>query len=382
MDPIPFGKPLLGDEERDAVMRVLQGTTLVHGPVAKEFENAFARFTGAPHAVSVSSATAALHLCYFYLGLGAGDEVIVPAMTHVATAHAVELVGAKPVFVDAALPSGNIDPRRIEEKVGPRTRAISLVHFLGVPADMEAILAIARRRELFVVEDCALAVGAKVGDTHVGLLGDAGCFSFYPVKHFTTAEGGVLITRHAAVAERIAKQKAFGVDRAVHERKVPGVYDVVDLGFNYRMSELHAAIGVEQLKRLGGFLAARRANFRSLREALTGLEELTVLGNDLTAATSSDYCLEVLLPARLKDRRSAVIAALTARGVGSSVYYPHPVPRLKYYREKYGYRDGECPVAERISDLGIALPVGPHLGPEDPSRIAAALREALAEVGA
>jgi len=197
---IQFGCPMIGEEERKAVLDVLKGTTLVHGPKAIEFERAFAQFTAAPYAVSVSSCTAGMHLIYFALGYGQGDEVIVPAQTHVATAHAVELTGARPVFVDAEPESGNIDIGQIEAAITPRTRAISVVHYLGVPVDMPAVVKIAHRHNLFLLEDCALSPGAKVDDIHTGLHGDAGVFSFYPVKHITTAEGGMIILRDGELA--------------------------------------------------------------------------------------------------------------------------------------------------------------------------------------
>src|SRR5207302_1642699 len=212
MREIHFGRPTIGDAERAAVMEVLKGPILVHGPRAVAFEKDFAAWTGAPHAVSTSSCTAALHLVYFYLGLGSGDEVIVPAQTHAATAHAVELTGATPVFVDAERRTGNIDIAQIEAALTPRTRAISVVHYLGLPVDMDRVTAIARKRDLFVVEDCALSLGSRYRGIHTGLLGDVGCFSFYPVKHITTAEGGMITTTRPEVAAKIARQKAFGVD--------------------------------------------------------------------------------------------------------------------------------------------------------------------------
>src|SRR4051812_15635691 len=164
MRTIPFGKPIIGEEEKKAVLDVLSGPILVHGPKAKEFEAAFAQYTKAPYAVSVSSCTAGLHLAYFYLGLGPGDEVIVPAQTHTATVHAVELCGAKPIFIDAEGKTGNIDISQIERAVTPRTKALSIVHFLGMPVDMDAVMAIARKHKLFVVEDCALAIGTYYKD--------------------------------------------------------------------------------------------------------------------------------------------------------------------------------------------------------------------------
>jgi dTDP-4-amino-4,6-dideoxygalactose transaminase len=245
---------MIGEEEKKAVMEVLDNPILVHGPRSREFENSFASYTGAPYAVCVSSCTAAIHLTHFCLGLGPGDEVIVPAQTHTATAHAVELTGAKPVFVDAEIETGNIDTDKIEEKITERTRVISVVHFLGMPVDMERINAVAKKHNLFVLEDCALAIGTKYEGVRAGLLGDVGCFSFYPVKHMTTAEGGMLITKDKEIALKIERQRAFGVDRHMGERKIPGVYDVNMLGYNYRMNEIQAALGIEQLKRMDEFL--------------------------------------------------------------------------------------------------------------------------------
>lgn len=373
---IPFGKPILGEEEKRAVLDVLSGTTLVHGPLAKAFEQRFAEFTGAPHAVSVASCTAAMHLVYFHLGIGPGDEVIVPAQTHAATAHAVAYTGARPVFVDCEPRTGNIDVAGIEAAITERTRAIAVVHFLGVPVDMAAVNRIAGRHGLFVMEDCALAVGTRPDGVHAGLLGDVGCFSFYPVKHMTTAEGGMIICRDAALAEALQRKKAFGVDRTVGERKIPGIYDVTMLGFNYRMNEIEAAIGIEQVRRLDGFLAARRANDAYLREALAGIEAIDLLDTD---DASSCYCLSIVLKDEVREARDRVVAYLNARGVGTSVYYPRPVPHMSYYRESFGYAPDSFPNASRISYGSIALPVGPHLAPDDLTHIAAAVREAIAK---
>src|SRR4051794_22765026 len=203
LQTIPFGRPMIGDEERDAVSGVLGGTTLTHGPRVKEFESAFAAFTGAPNAVAAATCMAALHLSYLAIDLQPGDEVLVPAQTHVATAHAVEACGGRPVFVDADPRTGNLDLDDLEAKLTDRPRAIGLVHYLGLPVDMRRVMELARANDLYVVEDCAVALGAHVDGTHVGLLGDVGCFSFYPVKHITTGEGGMVITRRAELADRI-----------------------------------------------------------------------------------------------------------------------------------------------------------------------------------
>ena len=186
---IRFGKPLIGIAEKKAVQRVLSGNILVHGPKAVDFENIFSKFTKSPFSVSVSSCTAGMHLVYFTLGIGVGDEVIVPAQTHVATAHAVELTGAKAVFIDSNFEDGNIDINKIEKSISKKTKAIAVVHYLGIPVDMNKINKIAKKYNLLVIEDCALALGSLINNKHVGLFGDVGVFSFYPVKHMTTAEG-------------------------------------------------------------------------------------------------------------------------------------------------------------------------------------------------
>jgi perosamine synthetase len=367
---IPFGAPVLGAEERQAVLAVLDGPILTHGPKCAEFESAFAEFVGGGHALAVSSCAGALHLAYFYLGIGPGDEVIVPAQTHVATAHAVEICGARPVFVDCEPDTGNIDVEAIERAITERTRAISVVHFLGAPVRMGHVMKIALARGLFVVEDCALAVGTKVGGVHAGLVGDVGCFSFYPVKHMTTGEGGMFVTRSSEIAAKVARQRAFGVDRHMAARTMPGVYDVDILGLNYRMSELQAALGVEQLKRMPAFLAARQRNFHTLSAALRGIAGVKILQACDGPDQSSYYCLSAVLEDSLARERTEIVRRLKQQGVGTSVYYPHPVPLLTYYRRKYGAGAHDFPHASRISDNSIALPVGPHLNESDMSHIA------------
>jgi perosamine synthetase len=373
----PFGKPMIGDAERQAAMQVLMGTQLVHGPVAHRFEADFARYIGGGFATSVGSCTAALHLAYFYLGTGPGDEVIVPAQTHVATAHAVEFTGACPVFVDCEPRTGNIAIDEIEARITPRTRAICVVHYLGLPVDMDRINVIANRYKLFVVEDCALAIGSRFRGVHAGLLGDIGCFSFYPVKHITTGEGGMMTSRGEPTIRRIERQKAFGVDRTAAERKVPGIYDVTMLGYNYRMSELAAAIGVEQLKRVDAFLAKRARNAAVLRAALAEIEEVFVLDGGGGDFEHSHYCVGAVLNDRTAPRRQEIIAGLNAAGVGTSVYYPKAVPHMSYYSAKYKTPAGAFPNASRISNQSISLTVGPHVDGEDMRYTVRALKEAI-----
>lgn len=377
---IPFGRPMIGEEERAAVVEVLSSPQLVHGPRAHQFEHDFAAMLGpGAHATTVSSCTAGLHLAYMHLGIGPGDEVIVPAQTHVATAHAVEITGARPVFVDCDAESGNIDVHSIEAALTPRTKAISVVHYPGLPVRMDVVNALAQPRGLFVVEDCALAVGASFDGVSCGLLGDVGVFSFYPVKHLTTAEGGMVASRHADVVASIANIKAFGYDRTVAERKIPGVYDIARLGLNYRMNEIAAAVGVEQVKKAKGLQRRRDANTRALRQALAGLDGITLLADGDARRLHSNYCLVAVLRDDLAARRPEIIESMKSAGVGTSVYYPVPIPLSGYYRAKYGARAEAFPNATRISTQSIALPVGPHLAEEDMPIVAHELARAIKE---
>lgn len=376
-DSIPFGRPQLDATEIEAVTKVLSGPQLVHGPVSKEFERRFAERAGAAHAISVSSCTTGLHLVLHAQGIGPGDEVIVPAMTHVATAHTVEYCRAKPLFADVLPESGNIDPASVENLINPKVRAVVPVHYLGLPCDMDRLNSVAQRSNAFVMEDCALALDADYAGRKAGTLALAGVFSFYPAKHMTTAEGGMITTNDSALAERLGKSKAFFYDRGLGERARPGIYDVVGLGYNYRMSELHAAIGVAQMDKLDAIQTARADNYRRLRELLTDVPEVTVFAPVQGKARSSHYCLNAILPKDGRVDRDAVVQGLTARGIGSSVHYPSAVPLFTYYRDKYGYRQGQFPVAEWLAAQTISLPVGPHLRPEDPDRIAAALKAAI-----
>jgi dTDP-4-amino-4,6-dideoxygalactose transaminase len=371
---------MIDEEERRAAMDVLSGPILVHGPRSGVFEKAFADWTGIPNCVAVSSCTAAMHLVYFALGLGQGDEVIVPAQTHAATAHAAEFTGAKAIFVDAERRTGNIDLDQVEAAITPRTRAIAIVHYLGMPVDMDRLNRIAKAHSLFVLEDCALAIGTKLNDRHAGGMGAAGCFSFYPVKHMTTAEGGMIVTQDGELAARLVRLRAFGVDRHMGERTIPGVYDVTMLGYNYRMNEIQAAIGTEQVKKLDRFLERRRRNFTTLDARLREINEITLFDLPRDGEAHSYYCLTAVLGDHLAAKRTQIVADLNANGVGTSIYYPKPVPHMTYYRQKYGHTTDGFPNAAWISGNGIALPVGPHLDEDDMIYIADQMKNAISKV--
>lgn len=380
MSEIPFGRPDITDVDREAVMRVLSGHILTHGPECKGFESEFAAFLGAgANCVSVSSCMAALHLAYLHYKLGPGDEVIAPACTHVATVHAIEWVGAKPILVDPDPATGNLTAAAIEAALTPRTKAVSLVHFVGIPCEMDPIVALCEKRGLRLVEDCAIAIGARYKGKHVGLFGDVGTFSFYPVKHITTGEGGMFLSRHADVAQQVARLRAFGVDRTHTERSIPGMYEVPSLGLNYRMSEMQAALGRVQTTKLPAILAKRKSNFEALKAGLSTIPNIRVLDSTTPDCVQSHYCLAAVLEGKLGAHRNDIIGELNAGGIGTSIYYPQPVPRMKYYKDKYGYDGNNYPVATQISDCSIALPVGPHIGTPEMERIAAAVKAAVAK---
>jgi len=367
---------MLGETEKRLAAEVLEGTTLTHGPRCREFEEKFAARIGAKHALTVSSCTTGLQLSLMAIGLAPGDEVLVPAETHVATGHAVEHAGGRPVFVDVEQATGNIDSAAAAAAVTSRTRAIMPVHYLGLPCEMDALLKLARRHDLAVIEDCALALGGDYGGRHPGAIGTTGVFSFYPAKHITTLEGGMVTTNDDAVAARLRNLRAFGYDKALGERKIPGIYDVVALGHNFRMSEVQAAVGIGQLEQLDSFLAARRRNTAILLKGLARIDGLQTFPVEHGKARSACYCVNIVLdPA--SDRNEAILR-LNAAGVGTSVHYPVPVPLMRYYREKYGYRDGQFPVAEAISAGAISLPVGPHVSADDAHFIAESVCDVLA----
>tara|TARA_E500000178_G_C16888847_1_gene692584 strand:- start:26 stop:940 length:915 start_codon:yes stop_codon:yes gene_type:complete len=299
---IPFGKPIINFKEINSVKKVLKSGVYVHGPKSHEFEEKFKIFTKAKNAVSVSSCTAGMHLFYFSLGIGKGDEVIVPAQTHTATAHAVELAGAKPIFIDCESKSGNIDVKKIKEKINKNTKAICIVHYLGIPVKMDEIKKIAKKNKIYILEDCALSLGARYKNIHTGLIGDAGVFSFYPVKHMTTAEGGMIITNNDNLAKKIKLKKAFGINKTYSERKVAGLYDAVELGFNYRMSEIHAAIGVEQLKKMPLFLKNRKKNFSLYKKHFEDFDNVKLLDDNNKDIQKSYYCVNLVLEGRLKKK--------------------------------------------------------------------------------
>lgn len=380
MKQIDFGRPMVSVEEKEAVLRVLDSPQLVHGPQALEFETQFSKFIAGGYATSTSSATTALQLAYMVLGLGPGDEVIVTSFTHVATANAIRAVGATPVFVDVELVTGNISISSISAAITSNTRAICVVHYIGIPVNMGEILKIAESHKLSVIEDCALALGTTYNDKHVGLLGDFGAFSFYPAKHITTGEGGMLVSKNSDYIEEARKMKAFYYSKSVGERRIPGQYDIVGFGLNLRMSELAAAMGISQLKKISGFLESREANAKTLTEGFQS-ELGSFISHTTPLGKSSYYCVTFVLKENRQDHREKIILALKNSGVGTSIYYPVALPDSQLY--KSNSKMSKKVATENATTLAltnIAFGVGPHLTPSDLSYVREQLTSILAEL--
>jgi perosamine synthetase len=349
---ISFGRPTMGKEEIAAVTAVLKkNRTLTNGGKVREFEEKFADLLGGGQAAAVSSCTAGLHIALIALGIGRGDEVIVPALTFVASAHAVEAVGAKVVFADVWPGSGVVDPACVERAITRKTKAIMVVHYAGRPCYMGSILAIARKHNLKVIEDAATSLGAYHSGKHCGLLGDVGVFSFHPVKHISTGEGGMVVSTNPELMEKIVLLREFGKAQKNKYSYGYELYDVTGFGLNFRMTEMQGAIGCCQLDKLEKHMKRRRTNMACLSTLLSDFTQLD-LGGDEGAA----YCLVVKVPDNCD--RNDVRQWMAQKFVETSVYYPGPVTGLTYYKRKVR---GSFPHAEMIAQRTIALSVGPHL---------------------
>lgn len=370
---IPFGSAVIDQEEIEQASKVLRSGWLAQGPNVERFEEEFSKYVGTKYAVAVSSCTAALHISMMSLGIGIGDEVIVPAQTHVATAHCALYVGANPVFADVGPRTYNIDPKSITERITDKTKAINLVHFAGLPCEMDEILDMAKTHNLMVIEDCAHALGAKFKGKSVGALGNTGCFSFYPIKQITTCEGGMLTTNDESVAKKARLLRAFGIDQSAWKRKKSGVYDVPVLGYNYRMTDVEAAIGLAQLKKAEPMLEKRIKNAAFLTKLLSGLKGVKLpYIPDYMRHTYFFYQLRLTEESHVS--RDQLIEELKKNGIGCSVYYATPVHLMSLYREKLGYKKGDMPESEKVAMETVALPIHPLVDENDIERMAKIIR--------
>jgi dTDP-4-amino-4,6-dideoxygalactose transaminase len=354
---IPISKPLIGEEEQRAVRDVLESGAIAQGPRVAAFEQAFAAYIGVRHAIATSNGTTALHAALLAHGIGPGDEVITTPFTFIASVNAILFCGARPVFVDVDA-TATIDATQIEAAITPRTRAIMPVHLYGQPADLAAIMAIAGRHDLAVVEDACQAHGARFGSRMVGSFG-TGCFSFYATKNMTTGEGGMITTDDEALAQRARRLISHGMRvRYYHET----------LGYNYRMTDIAAAIGVEQLARLPAFNTRRAANAAYFDHCLADLPGVQPIG--LAPGRTHVYHQYVLrIGQHAGLSRDALAAALLSDGIATAIYYPVPVHQQESLRA-CGLGQVSLPLAEQLAREVLAIPVHPALSTAEAGYIA------------
>lgn len=353
-DMIPPARPIIGDAEIEAAVRVLRSGRVVQGPEVKAFEEEFSALVAGRHCVAVNSGTSALQLTLMALGIGPSDEVVVPSFSFAATANAVRLVGAEPVFADIDPDSFCVAPEAVESAIGPRTAAIMPVHLYGHPAAMDQLRAIAERHGLALVEDACQAHDAALDGQPVGAFGTAGCFSFYPTKNMHALEGGMITTADPELARTLRLLRNQGMEQRYQNEIV---------GANMRMTDVAAAIGREQLKRLPGWTEQRRANAKFLDSRITTLRTPPVA--DAARHVYHQYTV------RVPHGRDAVREELAAKGVGSEVYYPTPIHRLRPFLNPGPAWD--LPETERAAAEVLSLPVHPSLTENELERIADAV---------
>jgi len=376
---IPYGKQLIDKDDIEAVVEVLCSDWLTTGPKVPEFETALAKFVGAKYAVAVCNGTAALHCAMFVLGIEHGDEVIVPPMTFAATANCVVYQGGTPVFTDVDPDTLLIDPDKIEENITPRTKAVIAVDYAGQPCDYDRLKKIAKKYNLALVADACHSLGALYKRQKVGSLADLNIFSFHPVKHITTGEGGMITTGDSDYVNRMRIFRKHGITTDFHQREKQSswFYEMTDLGYNYRMTDLQCALGISQLQKLPKFLERRCEIAARYDEALAnipGIEPLGLRADVLPAkesamrhalCTSRPTHAYHLYVVRLEGiGRSKVFKALREEGIGVNVHYI-PVHLHPFYKKKFHTSQGLCPIAETAYEQIISIPIFPGMTDED-----------------
>ena len=362
MKKVEFCKHNIGEEELQRVERVFRSLFLTTGDEVSEFERDLARYLDLPFTVAVTSCTAAMQLSLLAAGVGPGDEVITTPLTFIGTANSILMVGATPVFADVDRTTGNIDPRAVEAAITRRTRAILPVHLYGQMCDMDELRSLADRHKLVIVEDAAHSLEAQWNGKRPGHYGDFACFSFYATKAITSGEGGAISAKDDATVELLKKLRLHGLDKSAEDRYTDHFerYDVDVFGWKYNMDNIHAAILVEQLKKLDGFLERRAGIYARYVEAFDGIDGIE-LHETRPEARHACHLFTILVEA---GRRDFVLEELQRRGIGVSVNF-YPVHLMSYYRERFGCLPGTFPAAEEIGSRTISLPLYPKLTEEE-----------------
>lgn len=363
---IPYGQQLIDEDDINSVIEALKSEYLTQGPKIKEFEDMLAKRVGAEFSVAISNGTAALHAACFAAGIGEGDEVITTPITFAASANCALYLGAKPVFADIDPHTYNISPDEIRKKITKKTKAIIPVHYTGQPCDMDKIKSIAKEYDLMLIEDGAHALGSEYKDKKVGSIGDMTTFSFHPVKHITTGEGGAITTDSQECYERLLLFRSHGITRDIDKltrNEGPWYYEQQMLGYNYRITDIQAALGVSQLSKLDLFLQRRREIIKKYNEAFKDLDG--VITPQQLAGTNNAWHLYVLQfeLEKLKIDRRQIFEELRKKNIGVNVHYV-PVYYHPYY-QKLGYGKGLCPNAERLYERIITLPLYPKMEKND-----------------
>lgn len=362
MKRVEYCRHNIGEEELQRVERVFRSLFLTTGDEVSEFERDLARYLDLPFTVAVTSCTAAMHLSLLAAGIGPGDEVISTPLTFIGTANSVLMAGATPVFADVDRATGNIDPRAVEAALTSRTRALLPVHLYGQMCEMEALRSIANRHRLVIVEDAAHSLEAEWNGRKPGHFGEFACFSFYATKTITSGEGGAISAKDDAKVDLLKKLRLHGLDKSAADRYTDHFerYDVGVFGWKYNMDNIHAAILVEQLKKVESYLARRAEIYDRYVEAFGEIEgiELHAIRPE---ARHGRHLFTILVEA---GRRDAILEELQRRGIGISVNF-YPVHLMSYYRERFGFREGMFPVAEEIASRTISLPLYPKLTEEE-----------------
>ncbi|HEY2010131.1 MAG TPA: UDP-4-amino-4,6-dideoxy-N-acetyl-beta-L-altrosamine transaminase [Rhizomicrobium sp.] len=371
---LPYGRQEIAGPDIQAVVEALTSDWLTTGPRVALFEQAFATFCSAKEGVAVNSGTAALHCAMRALQLGPGDEVIVPAITFAASANAALYEGATPIFADIEVDTLLIDPKSVASRITDRTKAIVAVDYGGQPADYDVLRELTQERGIAIVADACHAPGATYRGRKTGTLGDISCFSFHPVKHLTTCEGGMAVTQSSELAQHMRRFRNHGIDSDHRTREAHGAhaYDMVELGYNYRLSDLQCALGAAQLTRLADWVRARQTIAGWYEEALfniTAAVPLKTRGD----RTNAYHLYVVKLDEKID--RDAVYSSLRAAGIGANVHYA-PVYLHSYYRSR-GYKKGIAPVAETVAEQVLTLPMFPAMQRSDVDRVVGALTSAV-----
>jgi perosamine synthetase len=380
-DFIPYGHQYIDEEDKKAVLAILESDWLTQGPAVQKFEFAMAEYAGARYGVAFSSGTAALHASCFAAGMTRGKEAITSPLTFVASANSILYCGGRPVFADIDCQTGLIDPKEIKKKITTNTRVIIPVDFAGQPCDLDAIVSIARENNLIVIEDSAHALGAEYKGKRIGSISDMTVFSFHPVKHITTGEGGMVLTNREDLYKKLILFRNHGITKdpkLMKKHEGPWYYEMIALGYNYRITDFQSALGLSQLQKLPHFLEKRRKIALEYRHLIR--EELKDRVYPLFEKSDIRHAYH-LFPVRIKFEKAAVsrkdlMESLAQKGIGTQVHYI-PVHLHPYYQKKFGIKRGEFPEAEELYEEILSLPIFPFMPQDGPLRVVKHLRELL-----